>query len=626
MDKHHSFLYAILLSSLALAALTSCASAPRDEGGEALSTPANTSPAAEIGVVTELSTPVDGWKALRDGEVAQARGTFEALRADESRAMEGRTGLLRVAQISGDKALAEELIAELPPENAGAFLEVTAAQTALSFDIDDRALFERACAHREDYRVGSDAMAVCARAALLARYPEQNLCSKGCDRVHSWPLRMAGSAPMITASVAGAKPAPFLVDTGASSSVLSSSYARTLGLSPVEGTSFEAGSSGGGVMTALSIADIRIGDFEKKHVPFIVLDLPMEGIAGVLSPQALFSDFVVVADFTEAMTLSVHPQGAPVDREGYEVFDLFLDQGVVQLVASLGERPTRPLLVDTGADRTRINADLAAMAEDLQRGPETVALSAGGQVKTWQTRGRIEGRAKGLVWSLDDPMIYEPAEPISAARMHWQGMLGMDFLIGRTLILDRSSRTLAISRAVSLEPWEEGSRHLVKIEGSLLESSALVEEVVHAHDGEVVTLDVTITRKDKQERFRVSMRDSWASRGSWLLTRPIEKYWVVEGDGFVERPIEDGLKTWMEVFSPFRFEGRPSVSLESLKGPRGTMQCSVFEASALAYQAKPEQAILRIWECPGPWRVVRLELKSADQDGLLWGFEETERR
>ncbi|MFU8802763.1 MAG: aspartyl protease family protein [Bradymonadaceae bacterium] len=587
-----------------------------------------TTPAAEpeetIKVVKETEK-VDGWERLRKGDIDGARRAFEALRAHESSAMEGVAGLLRIAQIVRDVELAGSLLDELP-EAPAAFLEVTAAQTALSLKLSSTELLMRACEHRNDPRVGSDARAICARAALQARYPEQIVCREGCGESHQWPLTMVGSAPVLMASVAGAPPAPFIVDTGASSNVISRTYAKELGLEPVPGTGFDVSSSGGGVPTALTIADIRLGDLQKANTPFILLDLPLEGIAGVLSPQALFSDFVVVADFGDNMTLSLHPPSTSFEDPSLARFDLLLDQGVLQLIASLGERPAGPLLLDTGADRTRLTAALDDMGTDLERGRETQALSAGGTVRTWQTRGSLLARAgvvgdeQAIEWSVRDPLVYEPSEPPSAARMHWQGMLGMDFLMGRKLVLDLPEGALHISTEATLASWPVGSRQTVRIEGSLLESTALVEEIVHAHDGEYITLDVKLTQGEDEERFRIRMRDDWASRGSWLLTRPIESYAVFEEGEVVDKPIEEGLKTWMRVFSPFTVDGRPTVTIEEIDGPDGPRLCSRFEAPARAFDAKPEQAVFNMWECPGPWRVARVQV--TDEEGaLLWGFE-----
>ena len=570
------------------------------------------------------------WATLYRGGLDEAEATFTAWReGDGARTSEGLLGGLTVAMMRRDEAEMRRLldqVAEVIEERPEVL--IVAANVALSLDSPGPyiGLVEQACALTEGRADVDDTRQICAGLALHRAAPTGAECARGCEQGASVPMGLVGSVPVVMLSVQGQPPAPFIIDTGASTSVVTPAYASRIGLNPLEATDFTVLSSGGAIPTRYALASIAVGEeLTLASVPVALLELPIDGVAGILSPQDSLRDFVVTLDF-RAMRFGVEPSaGAASPGEGWVEFPMIRRDGNPYLMVQVGDRPERPMLVDTGASHTRLEARLEAMGSPLERSGQTVSLSAGGEVKTWTTSGSVQARSGDLVWTMEQPRIYEPVDIGPARNLGRFGLLGMDMFIGRALRLDVQRRTLGVHRSARLAPWAAGSYRTLRVWGSQLPQPFEVREEVIASEGGVVTLDVLIKRPDAPRYFRIETPDTWSSRGAWMATRPVKALWDLSSGQPVEEEARKAVLLWLPAMIPFETSGAPTVAIEPMTIDGEERICARLEMGAVARLAQggSTQARARFWECAGsPWRSARMEVVDAATGELLWGFEQ----
>ncbi|MEO1272254.1 MAG: aspartyl protease family protein, partial [Myxococcota bacterium] len=504
-------------------------------------------------------------------------------------------------------------------------LLLVAANVVLSLDDPSPyiGLVEQACALTERQENIDRTRQICASLALHRAAPGGASCARGCDQPWSLPMGIVSSVPVVMVSLQGQPPAPFIIDTGASTSVVTPAYAAQVGLNPLEQTDFTVLSSGGGIPTRYALASLTLGGgLTLASVPVALVELPINGIAGIISPQDAFQHFVVELDF-RGMSLGLTPreEAKPLGQEWVE-FPLIRRDGNPYLMVQVGDRPERPMLVDTGASHTRLELRLEQMGSRLERRGQTVSLSAGGEVKTWMTSGSVSARAGNLVWTMDEPRIYQPVHAGPIRNLGRFGLLGMDMFIGRALVLDVHRRTLAVHRTARLEPWSVGSARTLDVRGALVEHPFSVHEEVTAAQAGQVDLDVQITRPNRSSHFRITTADTWASRGAWMATRPVEGLWDLSSGTATPQDPTKAQEFWLPALVPFRTMGAPTVSVETLDLGNATQVCSRLEMEAEVVDAQrtiPARAAF--WECTGtPWRSAQMEVTEAGSGKLLWGF------
>ncbi len=569
----------------------------------------------------------DGWQSLRQGDLAAAEEVFASLVEHPQGQAQGLAGLLRLAQIREDVDEIKALLEEAEVASRLALLDIVAAQTASQIKSPSAARWlERGCEHIQHDRFAHDARSLCARQAWHIASPEGTNCAAGCDAVHDVSLGLIGSLPIVLASINDQEETPFIVDTGASTCVIARQYAEEYGIESIQGTGYEATSAAGVVEAHLAAVDLQIAELRQEDISCTVLEFPVEGIAGIISPQRDLRDFAVTMNFHE-MTLEIAPpEQASTLREVVEL-PLLVDQGVLQLMAAVGERPTRPFLLDTGADRSRLHIELDQMGQPLNRGEETVALAAGGEVRSWPTEGRLTAAAQALSWDMVDPVVYESAPLKSQARMHWQGYIGMDVLLGRKLRVDPTNQKISISSESQLSPWSDGSAQTIEVRGVRWPDPVRITEQVAEHDGNRITLNVIIdAHEEVLEEFSIAFEDTWTTRETWLVTRPVETYWQLVDGEKVEQDPATAVQRFLPYFLPFEMTGVPSVDVEVLSLPDGDHLCTRIQANAVALLDEPVEATLSMWQCQRPWRTPQIELRSTKEDELLWGFEVVEQQ
>jgi len=242
----------------------------------------NPSPATEEAVNA-------AWTALSEGDFAAAGVGFKAMEARPGRSGEARAGLLSLAQATSDYEGSRRLLEGLDPETSAPLLAVTAGEVAVSLrpqHAKAMGLVERACALRGETDLGRRAASVCSLKPLLALGRDFERCAAGCSNAVRVPLLFVGSQPVVKASVNGGEEAAFVVDTGASTSLITTQYAAKAGIQALPGTQVEEYASGGArVATSRALVSIRTQGLQIDDVPVVIADLPFEAIAGIIAPQ-----------------------------------------------------------------------------------------------------------------------------------------------------------------------------------------------------------------------------------------------------------------------------------------------------------------------------------------------------
>jgi hypothetical protein len=435
------------------------------------------------------STPaVDPWALLLEGDVSAAQKAFDELsRADRSAGLHGQ---LVIASMRRDPNRIRELLASAPRELPAPVL-IAAGEAALLLDPPDVPWAERACALRTGEPLRKEAEAVCAELELARAFPRRKVCSAGCDVEHRFPLRFAGNSPVVLVSVNGRPPAPFIVDSGAAHSVLTTAFAREAGITAVPGTGHQVGSTGGEIPTEIAVVDLKAGALELGTVDVRLIDLPVRSVAGILSPHSTLAAFRTTLDF-QNFELLVSSQ--PASEPGLVELPLLFHDSNPHVFMKLPNRPARPFVLDTGADSTRLFTASTAGSVDL---------------------------------------------------------------------------------AIKLEHGKG------------------------------------------TERFHLRMPDTWASRGTWLLTRPALLAWT--GEGADRSPLEPKAlqARWLNAFMPLQsLPGETTVTMTTATLDGRELSCTELRLPAKSAKGTGHLTML---ECPQePWRVLRIQLTADDKP--VWEY------
>jgi len=558
------------------------------------------------------------WNRLYMGDLAAAEQFLVDAGTDESQ-LPARFALARATD---DRETVHRLISGLPEKVSDDVL-FAAAEAALStgaVDLSPLAPLDVRCEE-----LGSDAPArrhaICAKYRLALASPAGvNRCAVGCSASHTLALGHLQGRPVVMVTVADGSKVPFLVDTGASLSVLSPDFVEKAQARLVAGTEFEVGSSGGTLATRYATARLAFDELAYETVALALIELPLGGIGGIISPHDLFSRQVVSFDLSK-MEMRVSPGIDPSDESHLERVPLLMAGGNPHLLARLGGRQPRPLLLDSGSDLTRVSTKLDDLGEPLTRKAEVVTMAAGGEYTSWTTQGEVTLVVGSTTWNASNPVVYERSGKQEPEHVGTFGIVGMDFLMGRTLVIDRPNRAILFDRRAQLPQWDVGEKRVIEIVGSHFGTPFPVREEVVERDADFVTLEIVVEKPGDVRVFRIRMQDSWNNRSSWLVTRPAAGYWRQEGSDWVEGNPQDVITEWLPAFMPFQSSGANAMlEFEVLTTNDRESLCSRLRLDATA---KGRDATLSMWDCPGNvWRTTRLEVTDAHSGELLWGFHQ----
>lgn len=567
-------------------------------------------------------TPIDdlelGRSALAVGDLVGARAAFERAARRRTSRMDGTAGLLQVALAEGDRERMTALMQGLKPKKSSEALILAAGAVEVTLrPATDGALAwaEAACALKEP-RWAEDVRGLCTMAPLLRTAPAGVRCADGCEEALTLAVSYAGSQPVVMASVNGGDPVPLLVDTGASGCLLTEQAAASLGLARREDTALEISATGGFIPSWRDLVGLGLGGARMEDVEVVVADLPIAGLAGILSPQAVWPDRIVELDFVRHELRVLPSDGRPL--AGVEL-PWRQHEGRPYIELRAGERPAAPVVIDSGASHTHLDEAWEALAPTLERLDVDQALGAGGATSELiRTEGRLEAMAGALPLALESPALYTPhSTSVPGVRNH--GLLGADAWMGRVLALDPAGRRLAMTDPPTLTPWQPmaGATFEVFLDG---EAAGSFTEVVVARDAEEVTLEVFVLAGDQPvDRFHIRMRDSWTARGTWMLTRPVQEAWTTGEQGVQELSPANVVPRWLPLFRSFGTSGAempPELVFGQHDVAGQQLSCTRLTVGAVAGD---DPATLSILECPAlPWRTVELRLVRSADGAELW--------
>jgi len=245
----------------------------------------------------------------------------------------------------------------------------------------------------------------------------------------------------------GKGPYRFILDTGATQTVLSEKLAGTLGLKRI-GTNIMYGLGGDGkVESPIYRADsVKVGDVTVKNVPLgtlgnPILDLVMDGILG----PALLSDFTITIDYPGSqLELSRKPP------TGGTAIQAWFFSGLLLVPSQVNGKFDGNFLLDTGADGTLLSH---SMASDLGVNKDTPGAALDLPI------GGVSGLEDGILLipsvTLKTPFETKQFDKMMAVDLHGlstliqtelSGVLGFDSLKDYKVTLDYQKAEIRLTK------------------------------------------------------------------------------------------------------------------------------------------------------------------------------------
>jgi predicted aspartyl protease len=151
--------------------------------------------------------------------------------------------------------------------------------------------------------------------------------------------------------VNGQGPFKFVVDTGATLSVLSPHVAAKLGLTPnADSSVLLSGVTGSAIVGTVHVQSLEVGDLVMRDLTLPVIGATMNGVDGILGVEG-FEDLRLTVDFVHDRIKIERSQGQRAPR-GYYTLSARIRHGRLLVVdAAVGQIPVQAV-IDTGADGT----------------------------------------------------------------------------------------------------------------------------------------------------------------------------------------------------------------------------------------------------------------------------------
>jgi tetratricopeptide (TPR) repeat protein len=270
------------------------------------------------------------------------------------------------------------------------------------------------------------------------------------------PLAVKHNLPIVYASLNGAPPAPFLLDTGAGISVLFPKYAKKAGFATRPERAWAGAVGGDGrVEIRYGLADrVGLGAVALERVPFAVIDWELPGLAGILGLPVL-SPFLATIDYRGREVRLQRPAAQPAADAGVP---FRLVSGAVFVEAWVDGKGPFNFEIDTGATTDTVPVDVTVAAA-VGLSPELPIArttrssgAAGRQTATVYPNRRFSWGGMG---ERKVGLMSQPLTPARAERRDGESGLvaetELEGLIGHAL-LSRSSVTLDfVARRVRVE-------------------------------------------------------------------------------------------------------------------------------------------------------------------------------
>jgi len=284
------------------------------------------------------------------------------------------------------------------------------------------------------------------RLAVLARYPEMSVAARSYSR-----LRYQKKREMLVLGVSvNGRPADFILDTGASLSVMAESRARSLGLT-IHSDAFTMSDIAGKKLPCrvATAGEIAAGSFRLRNVPFCVLPDNQPGfVADPEAEPAILGLPVLIAFGTLRWDAAGNFEiGFPSKRPKLQDSNICFDSSSLLLEANVARRRLS-FELDTGNPTTMMFSgwgEETGAAAGKREKHEFQGMGEAVQVEAAQIRELHFGVAgKDLVLK-SVPLL---VEPIEAECVNCAGNAGMDLLnLARRVTLDFNSMRLTLETA-----------------------------------------------------------------------------------------------------------------------------------------------------------------------------------
>ncbi|CAN5560421.1 hypothetical protein BH18ACI1_BH18ACI1_18680 [soil metagenome] len=280
------------------------------------------------------------------------------------------------------------------------------------------------------------------------------------------PFVVSNNVVLVQVNVNGSKPLSFILDTGASGTVISENRAKELGLK-LEGQT-DASTQGGSIEAAfVKNATLRLSkDVEFPAITLAVIRLSgLEAgfgrkIDGILGYE-IFNRFVVEIDYASKIVRFHEPQTFKYSGRG-RAFPVTLEEGTPFVRAKIATSRTQSFegkfLIDTGSTGTlNISSPFSVRNKLLELVPNTKAITFGALL-AGKSSGRV-GRINSLQFG--DIVVVNPVANFSQdvegddADMEFGGMIGSEILRRFKLIVDYSRKQIILEPNKQInEPYE----------------------------------------------------------------------------------------------------------------------------------------------------------------------------
>lgn len=239
-----------------------------------------------------------------------------------------------------------------------------------------------------------------------------------------------------------------LLDSGASGVLITSNYAKDLGLKPVAtaeylGLGYEGVKKSNWVMIPL----LKVGEAEFKNVPAMIIDKDSDfwkELGGIL-PLSMFRHHAILYDRRHEK-LALYPPGTSAESvmgdKLYQQKSLWF-YGKPFVLAQIKDRPNLPCLMDTGADSTYIAAEFAqdlgiAVNSGKYKGEYSRGLSGG---FLSGTADQVEMQLGGARFPLKQVLVTELGQSYPVP---WFGLVGRNIIDNFMVFFDYTNNALVM--------------------------------------------------------------------------------------------------------------------------------------------------------------------------------------
>lgn len=283
---------------------------------------------------------------------------------------------------------------------------------------------------------------------------------------HRVPFEITNNLVILQGSINGSKPLAFILDTGASTTVISDSRARELGLK-LEGKT-DATTQGGSIEASfvkgvsLNLSGVEFSEMTLAAISLSGLEAGLgRKVDGILGYE-IFNRFVVEIDYASKAVTFYEPQGYEYSGRG-EVIPISIEDNTPFVVGRITGSKTieGSFLIDTGAPGVlNIAGPFAAKHKLLDSVPHTISITSGALL-AGRSSGKI-GRVKSF--QMGSFVMKRPVANFSQdtggtegneASTEYGGLIGAEILRRFKIIIDYSRTRIILEPNRSLSEQYE---------------------------------------------------------------------------------------------------------------------------------------------------------------------------